>query len=71
MPVHRGFLCYIRSKHKIVTIEFSEADYAEAATVLREILDVIRTGLFPRRPPGRPAAAIAATEISASSRSLA
>ena len=48
LPVHRGFLCYLRSKHKVVTIDFSEADFAEAETVLREVLDVIQTGRFPR-----------------------
>ena len=67
-PVHRGFLCYIRSKHKVVPIEFSDADFAEAEAVLREILQVIQTGCFPKRRPGRPVAATAATEIFASSR---
>ena len=47
-PVHRGFLCYIRSKHKVVPIEFSDADFAEAESVLSEILQVIQTGCFPR-----------------------
>lgn len=46
--VHRGFLCYIRSKHKVVPVEFSDADFAEAEAVLREILQVIQTGCFPR-----------------------
>jgi CRISPR-associated exonuclease Cas4 len=46
-PVHRGFLCYIRSKHKVVTLEFTDADFAEAEDTLREILDVIQTGRFP------------------------
>jgi CRISPR-associated exonuclease Cas4 len=46
-PVHRGFLCYIRSKHKVVPIEFTDADFKEAEAVLREILDVIQTGRFP------------------------
>jgi len=47
-PVHRGFLCYLRSKNKVVPIEFAEADFAEAEMVLREILEVIQTGRFPR-----------------------
>jgi len=47
-PVHRGFLCYLRSKHKIVPIEFSDVDFLRAETVLREILDVIQNGSFPR-----------------------
>jgi CRISPR-associated exonuclease Cas4 len=47
-PVHRGFLCYLRSKHKIVPIEFTDADFAEAEALLREILEIIQTGRFPR-----------------------
>lgn len=47
-PVHRGYLCYLRSKHKVVTIEFGDADILEAEGVLRDILDVIQTGRFPR-----------------------
>lgn len=47
-PVHRGFLCYLRSKHKVVTIEFNDDDFREAETVLREVLEVIQTGRFPR-----------------------
>jgi CRISPR-associated exonuclease Cas4 len=47
-PVHRGFLCYLRSKHKIVPIEFTDADFAEAEALLREILEIIQTGRFPK-----------------------
>ncbi len=47
-PVHRGFLCYLRSKNKVVPIEFTESDFTEAELVLREILEVIQTGRFPR-----------------------
>ena len=47
-PVHRGFLCYIRSKHKILPIEYTDADFAEGESVLREILEVIQTGRFPQ-----------------------
>jgi CRISPR-associated exonuclease Cas4 len=47
VPVRRGFLCYVRSKHQIVTLEHTEDDYAEVRRTLAEILEVIRTGLFP------------------------
>jgi CRISPR-associated exonuclease Cas4 len=47
-PAHRGFLCYLRSKNKVEAIEFTEADFAEAETILREILEVIQTGSLPR-----------------------
>jgi CRISPR-associated exonuclease Cas4 len=46
--VDRGFLCYLRSKHKIVTLDFTEADFAQAEAILREVLDVIQQGYFPR-----------------------
>jgi CRISPR-associated exonuclease Cas4 len=47
-PVHRGFLCYLRSKHKVVTIEFSEDDFLDAELILKEVLEVIQVGYFPR-----------------------
>jgi CRISPR-associated exonuclease Cas4 len=48
VPVRRGFLCYTRSKHRIETLEHSEADYEEARGVVAEVLRVIQTGEFPR-----------------------
>jgi CRISPR-associated exonuclease Cas4 len=47
-PVHRGFLCYLRSKHKVVTIEFSDDDFLDAELILKEVLEVIQVGYFPR-----------------------
>jgi CRISPR-associated exonuclease Cas4 len=47
-PVARGFLCYIRSNHRVVPMEHSESDFEEAAAVVAEILEVIRTGRFPK-----------------------
>ena len=47
VPVRRGFLCYVRSKHRIVELEHTEADYAEVRQILAEILEVIRSGVFP------------------------
>jgi CRISPR-associated exonuclease Cas4 len=48
VPVHRGFLCYVRSKHRLATLEHSSADYDEARQILKEVLDIIQTGLFPK-----------------------
>jgi CRISPR-associated exonuclease Cas4 len=48
VPVRRGFLCYVRSKHRIVALEHTDEDYAEVRQVLSEILEVIRQGVFPR-----------------------
>jgi CRISPR-associated exonuclease Cas4 len=49
--VRRGFLCYLRSKHRVVELEHSEADFAEAREVVEEVLDVIQTGRFPAATP--------------------
>jgi CRISPR-associated exonuclease Cas4 len=46
-PVRRGFLCYTRSNHRIVTIEFTPADFAEARRQVAEILSIIQEGVFP------------------------
>jgi CRISPR-associated exonuclease Cas4 len=46
-PVRRGYLCYVRSKHRVVELEHTEGDYAEVRWALAEILEVIRAGLFP------------------------
>jgi CRISPR-associated exonuclease Cas4 len=45
--VKRGFLCYLRSKHRVVEVVHSEADYAEARETVQEVLRVIQTGIFP------------------------
>ncbi len=46
-PVNRGYLCYIRSKLKVVAIEFKDADFREAESILKEILEVVQIGRFP------------------------
>ena len=48
MPVRRGFLCYVRSNHRVVELAHTEEDYAEARQVVAEVLEVIQTGIFPR-----------------------
>jgi CRISPR-associated exonuclease Cas4 len=46
-PVRRGYLCYVRSQHRIVELEHTEEDYAAVRRVLAEVLEVIRAGVFP------------------------
>lgn len=48
VAVRRGFLCFVRSKHRIVELEHTTADFAEVRGILAEILEVIQTGVFPR-----------------------
>ena len=47
VPVRRGFLCFVRSHHRVITLEHGEADFEEAKAVVQEVLAVIRTGMFP------------------------
>ncbi len=47
VPVRRGLVCYLRSNHRVVSLEHTEEDYAEARQIVREVLEVIQTGLFP------------------------
>ena len=46
-PVRRGYLCYVRSQHRIVELDHTEEDYATVRRVLAEILEVIQAGVFP------------------------
>jgi len=47
VPVRRGYLCFVRSKHRIVELEHTEEDYAAVRRILAEILEIIQTGVFP------------------------
>ena len=47
-PVRRGYLCYIRSKHKLVEVPHTEKDRDEVRKNLVEILSIIQVGVFPR-----------------------
>ena len=47
VPVRRGFLCYTRSNHRVIELAHSEADFSQVRHLLREVLQVIQTGLFP------------------------
>jgi CRISPR-associated exonuclease Cas4 len=48
VPVRRGFLCFVRSNHRIVELQFIDQDFAEARSVIADILDIVRTGRFPK-----------------------
>lgn len=45
--VRRGWLCYLRSKHKVVEVEHTAADKEEAKATLAEILEIVQGGRFP------------------------
>jgi len=46
-PVHRGFLCYTRSSHKLVTIDFTESTFRRASQFVSEVHQVISSGVLP------------------------
>jgi len=46
-PVKRGFLCYTRSNHRVVPLEFTPADFEEARRQAAEVLTIIQNGVFP------------------------
>jgi CRISPR-associated exonuclease Cas4 len=48
VPVRGGFVCYLRSRHRVVELEHTDQDFAEAQDVVAEVLAVIRTGMLPR-----------------------
>jgi CRISPR-associated exonuclease Cas4 len=48
-PVNRGYVCYIRSKNFIKEISFCTADFEKAKTLVKEILDVISKGYYPKK----------------------
>lgn len=51
VPVRRGFICFTRSNYRIAELDHTEADLAKAAALVREVLAVIQTGLFPPATP--------------------
>lgn len=50
-PVERGFLCYIRSSHKVITLDFTPAIFTKAKRLIEEVQTVIRDGHLPMATP--------------------
>jgi len=51
--VRRGFICYVRSKNKIVEVVYKDSNFSEARRINIEILRIIQTGHFPKRISSR------------------
>lgn len=47
--VVRGFICYIRSKNKIVEISYTQKDFTTAQEIVNNILEIMQTGYFPKK----------------------
>jgi len=49
VTVNRGYLCFTRSNDHIEEVWFSKKDFEESRQVVRDILEIIETGEFPKR----------------------
>jgi len=47
--VTRGYVCYIRSKNFLKEIQFCNADFKKAKSLVREILDIVSKGYYPKK----------------------
>jgi CRISPR-associated exonuclease Cas4 len=46
-PVRRGWLCYLRSKHRVEEVEHRPEDKEEAKATLADVLKVVRGEVYP------------------------
>ena len=51
--VKRGYLVYVRSKRRLIEIDFSDGDFEKAKKAVEEILNIIQGGYFPSRAGSR------------------
>lgn len=47
--VTRGYVCYLRSKNLLKEINFTSDLFKEAEEIVRDILQIIRTGYYPKK----------------------
>ncbi len=47
VEVKKAFLCFTRSKSKIVEMEFKDKDFVEALSAVEECMDIIQNGYYP------------------------
>lgn len=48
LPVNKGYLCYTRSKNKIIELPFNEKLFQQAKNIIQNIFDIIQTEKFPK-----------------------
>lgn len=46
-PVRRGFVCYTRSKYKVLSVSLTERSFRQARQAVAEVLTVIQQGYLP------------------------
>lgn len=47
--VKKGYVCYLRSRHKVKEIAFQQKDFDEALRIIDEILTIVQKGFYPRK----------------------
>ena len=47
--VNRGYVCYVRSRNLIKEIPFCSADFERGRKLLREVLEIVGRGYYPRK----------------------
>ncbi|MEW6481946.1 MAG: CRISPR-associated protein Cas4 [bacterium] len=47
--VKKGYICYIRSRHKIKEIPFQQKNFDDALRIVDEILAIVQKGFYPKR----------------------
>jgi CRISPR-associated exonuclease Cas4 len=47
--VKRGYVCYIRSNHKVKEVVFKDKDFDEAMKIIDEILKIIQKCYYPKK----------------------
>lgn len=48
VPVERGFIIYTRSRNKLVEIKITDKMYEELQKYLKQLLDVVQKGIYPK-----------------------
>ena len=46
--VNVAYICYIRSKYKVIEYEFTKRDFKNAQTAIEECFDIIQSGYYPQ-----------------------
>jgi CRISPR-associated exonuclease Cas4 len=55
--VKRGFICYTRSGNRLEEIPIGPGDFKELQSMIRKIIDISRTGYYPKATPYKGACA--------------
>ncbi len=47
--VKKGYICYIRSNHKLKEIIYTDEDFKEGENLIAQILEIIQKGYYPKK----------------------